>query len=229
MTKKSKSDIVIQLNGIRKSFKIGDEIQEVLKGVDLDIHRGELISIMGQSGSGKSTIMNIMGLLDGFDEGEYLFDGKHVGAYTNDELASIRNMHVGFVFQSFFLLPRLTALQNVGLPLIYRNMPEPEIKERAAAMLEKVGMGQKMHHKPNELSGGQQQRVAIARALIGDPTIVLADEPTGALDPLIGKEVLDLFIRLNEEEGKTLIIITHDPSVAKRCKRQIDMEQGVLV
>ena len=220
---------IIALSGIQKSFKIGDQVQDVLRGVDFTVQSGELVSIMGQSGSGKSTLMNIIGLLDRFDQGEYVFDGKPIADYTDDELAGIRNTHVGFVFQSFFLLPRLTALQNVGLPLIYRNLSQEAIQQKSLAMLEKVGMADKAHHKPNELSGGQQQRVAIARALVGDPKIVLADEPTGALDPRIGKEVLDLFVKLNEAEGKTLIIITHDPKVAKTCHKQVNMVDGMLV
>ncbi|NCX93912.1 MAG: ABC transporter ATP-binding protein [Gammaproteobacteria bacterium] len=220
---------VIELSNIRKTYTIGDQVQQVLRGVTLSIQQGELLSIMGQSGSGKTTLMNIIGLLDRPDEGEYRFEGQLIENYSNDELAHIRNLKVGFVFQSFFLLPRLNALQNVSLPLLYRGLPEEEMHERALAMLEKVGMKEKAHHKPTELSGGQQQRVAIARALVTDPAVVLADEPTGALDPKIGKEVLDLFIQLNQAEGKTLIIITHDHSVAARCRRQVHMQNGLLI
>ncbi len=220
---------LIQLKDINKSFQIGEQVQHVLQGLDLEIEKGELVSIMGQSGSGKSTLMNLIGMLDTPDTGQYFFEGQEVEHLPPNDLAAIRNRKVGFVFQSFFLLPRMTALQNVGLPLMYRGMPEPEIKTLSLAMLEKVGMTSWAFHKPTELSGGQQQRVAIARALVGQPALVLADEPTGALDPHIGSEVLDLFIHLNESEQTTLIIITHDPGVAKQCKRQLHMHEGQVV
>ena len=220
---------LIKLQDIKKSYQIGDTHQQVLSGVDLDIYKGELMSIMGQSGSGKSTLMNIMGLLDRADSGQYDFEDCDVSGMDDDVLANIRNREIGFVFQAFFLLPRLTALENVCLPLIYREVDAAEMQARAMAMLEKVSMANWARHKPTELSGGQQQRVAIARALIGQPALVLADEPTGALDPRIGQEVLDLFIRLNEEENTTLVIITHDPEVAKRCRHQVMMQSGHIV
>ncbi len=219
---------LIRLRGINKSFQIGDQVQHVLRDLDLDVEKGELVSIMGQSGSGKSTLMNLIGMLDTPDAGQYFFAGEEVENLPPNQLAHIRNQQVGFVFQSFFLLPKMTALQNVGLPLMYRGMPEADIKVASLAMLEKVGMRQWAHHKPTELSGGQQQRVAIARALVGKPSLVLADEPTGALDPNIGREVLDLFIDLNESEHTTLVIITHDPNVAAHCKRQLHMEMGKI-
>lgn len=219
---------LITLKQLTKSYHIGEQVQPVLKGVDLDVKKGDLLSIMGQSGSGKSTLMNILGLLDKQDSGTFSFEGRDIKSLTEDELAAIRNLKVGFVFQSFFLLPRLNALTNVQLPLLYRDTPKNEMQDRAMAMLERVGMADWWHHKPKELSGGQQQRVAIARALVGDPEIVLADEPTGALDPRIGKEVLELFIELNQASGKTLVIITHDPEVAEQCQRCVHMVDGYL-
>ena len=220
---------LIQLEHIEKSFQIGEQVQHVLRRVDLSVEQGELVSIMGQSGSGKSTLMNIIGLLDKPDKGMYHFGGENVSSLDQDALADIRNQKIGFVFQSFFLLPRLTALQNVGLPLMYRGIVEDEMHARGEALLEKVSMKKWMHHKPTELSGGQQQRVAIARALVGEPDLVLADEPTGALDPHIGQEVLELFIQLNQQENKTLVIITHDPSIAEQCKRQLKMVEGHIM
>lgn len=219
----------INLRNITKSYQIGEQVQQVLKGVDLSVESGDLLSIMGQSGSGKSTLMNIVGLLDKQDGGEFTFEGTDIKSMNQDQLAEIRNLKVGFVFQSFFLLPRINALTNVSLPLLYRDTPKDEMNDRAMAMLEKVGMADWWHHKPKELSGGQQQRIAIARALVGEPEIVLADEPTGALDPRIGQEVLDLFIDLNQSSKTTLIIITHDPEVAHRCQRCVHMVEGQLV
>jgi putative ABC transport system ATP-binding protein len=221
---------LIQLHNIQKSYRVGGQVQQVLKGVDLEVNSGEVVSIMGQSGSGKTTLMNMIGLLDRPDAGHYHFAGDLVDGLTPDQLAEIRNQKVGFVFQSFFLLPRMTALQNIGLPLMYRGgLTEGEIEQCSLSMLEKVGMDKWAKHKPTELSGGQQQRVAIARALVGKPALVLADEPTGALDPKIGNDILDLFIKLNEEEGATLIIITHDPKVAIRCKHRVKMVDGHIV
>lgn len=221
---------LVHLQGIRKSYQVGQQVQEVLKGVDMRIEAGETVSIMGQSGSGKTTLMNIIGLLDRQDEGTYFYEGRRVGQLTPDQMAAIRNHKVGFVFQSFFLLPRMTALQNIGLPLLYRGNISPEEREaRSYQMLEKVGMAKWAKHKPTELSGGQQQRVAIARALVGKPSIVLADEPTGALDPKIGSEVLKLFIDLNEQEHTTLVIITHDPRVAHLCHHRVRMVDGHIV
>lgn len=218
----------IRLQDIKKGYQIGEQRQQVLDGLNLTINKGELVSIMGQSGSGKSTLMNIIGLLDTPDSGRYFFDEECISGFDADKLAHLRNRVIGFVFQSFFLLPRMTALQNVELPLMYRGMSQHEMAERAMAMLEKVGLADKAKHRPNELSGGQQQRVAIARALVGQPELVLADEPTGALDTTIGGEVLDLFLRLNREEHTTLIIITHDPDVAAACPVRYKMKAGEL-
>ena len=216
------------LAGVRRTYAIGPVSVEVLRGVDLDVGRGDMLSIMGPSGSGKSTLMNIIGLLDRPTGGSYLLEGREVSTMNDHELSTIRNARIGFVFQSFHLLPRLTAEENVGLPLVYRGMRNREIELRAREVLDKVGMGDRAGHKPSELSGGQQQRVAIARALVGEPAIVLADEPTGALDPRIGEEIMRLFHRLNAEERATVIIITHDPAVARQCARQTRIRDGVL-
>ena len=201
---------------------------DVLQGVRLEVDRGDLLSIMGPSGCGKTTLMNILGLLDRPTGGSYLLEGREVSTMGDDELSAIRNARIGFVFQSFHLLPRLSARENVGLPLVYRGLGEKEIERRAREVLEKVGMQDRADHKPTELSGGQQQRVAIARALVGEPAIVLADEPTGALDSRIGEEIMQLFIRLNMEERITVVIITHDPGIARQCARQTRMREGVL-
>ena len=219
---------LIDLSNIHKSYQIGEQIQHVLQGANLQVDKGQLVSVMGQSGSGKSTIMNMIGLLDKPDKGEYFLDGDEIKNLSPNELAAIRNKKIGFVFQSFFLLPKLTAVQNVALPLMYRGMSQSESHERSLKILKEVGMDKWADHKPLELSGGQQQRVAIARALVGKPDIILADEPTGALDPNIGKEILELFIGLNEKEGTTLLIITHDPKVAERCKIRYVMGDGHL-
>ena len=202
---------------------------EVLRGVDLEVNRGDLVSIMGASGSGKSTLMNVIGLLDAPSSGSYSLDGREVSDMTDSRRSAIRNASIGFVFQSFHLLPRLTALENVRLPLMYRGAGGAEMNRRARGALERVGMGDRAGHKPNELSGGQQQRVAIARALVGEPAIVLADEPTGALDPATGNEIMNLFDELNGEERTTLIVITHDPEVAERCRRRTRIEDGALL
>lgn len=220
--------VLIELNNIHKTYHVGDQRQHVLRGVNLTINQGDLVSIKGQSGSGKSTLMNIMGLLDQPTLGHYFFAGQDVTSLNNDGLARIRNKKIGFVFQSFFLLPRMNALQNVGLPLLYRGLKEDEIERKSMEILRKVGMLDWAKHKPNELSGGQQQRVAIARALVGGPDLILADEPTGALDPRIGFDVLKLFIDLNQESQATLVMITHDPKVASFCRRQLIMEKGHL-
>ena len=220
---------VVELRGIHKSYTIGENVQNVLTGTDFILNSAESASIMGPSGCGKSTLMNMIGLLDTPDKGDYFFEGQDVSKLDKNEKASIRNLKIGFVFQSFFLLPRMSALQNVSLPLTYRDLDPKMIEEKASLMLEKVGMLKWAKHKPNELSGGQQQRVAIARALVGEPAVVLADEPTGALDPKIGKAVLDLFINLHEVQNTTLVIITHDQTVAKRCRRQFKLVDGQLV
>jgi len=220
---------MIELAEIRKTYKLGPLDVEVLKGVSLEIEQGELLSIMGTSGCGKSTLMNILGLLDKPTSGKYILEQKEVAGLSDNDLSAIRNKRIGFVFQSFFLLSRLTAIDNVGIPLIYRGLKNREINSRSYEFLEKAGMHERANHKPSELSGGQQQRVAIARALVGKPSIILADEPTGALDTKVGKEIMDLFKRLNKEEGITIIIITHDPEIATQCARSVKMEDGKII
>ena len=217
---------MLKLRNIYKSYKIGATNIPVLKGINFDIKSGDMLAITGTSGSGKSTLMNIIGLLDHPTSGQYWLENKEIIRYSDDELSAMRNRKIGFVFQSFYLLQRLSALDNVGYPLIYRNLPCKEISKRAMAMLEKVGMVDRAKHYPSELSGGQQQRVAIARAFIGKPSIILADEPTGALDTKTSRKILNLFIALNQNEGTTTIIITHDPNIASQCKRQVVMEDG---
>ncbi len=219
---------MIELKDIHKSYKMGPVEIEILKGVNLTIGKGDLISIVGQSGCGKSTLMNIMGLLDSPTSGSYTLENRQVSDFSDDELSSARNNNIGFVFQNFNLLPRLTALQNVGLPLIYRGIPEKKRNLAAREMLAKVGMLEREHHRPSELSGGQQQRVAIARALVGKPSVILADEPTGALDTHVGQEIMDLFISLNKEEGITVFIITHDLDVARQCDGYVRIIDGII-
>ena len=219
---------MLLLKDIRKTYVVGPAPVEVLRGVDLEVNKGDLVSIMGASGSGKSTLMNIIGLLDSPTSGSYALDGRKVSAMTDNRRSAIRNASIGFVFQSFHLLPRLTALENVRVPLTYRGTGNAEMGRRARSALERVGMAERAGHKPNELSGGQQQRVAIARALVGEPAIVLADEPTGALDPATGNDIMELFVELNRDEGTTIIVITHDPDVARRCARRTHIGAGVL-
>ena len=218
---------MLRLRDVRKTYRVGPASVEVLRGVDLEVDRGDFVSIMGASGSGKSTLMNIIGLLDEPTSGSYSLDGREVSAMTDNRRSAIRNASIGFVFQSFHLLPRLTALENVRLPLIYRRAGGAEARRRAHGALERVGMEERADHKPNELSGGQQQRVAIARALVSEPAIVLADEPTGALDPATGDDIMNLFAELNGD-GTTLIVITHDSEVARRCRRRTQIGDGVL-
>lgn len=220
---------VIKLENIVKTYKMGDMEQVVLRGVSIEIEKGELVAIMGSSGSGKSTIMNIIGCLDRPSKGNYYLDGKEVSTLSDDELATTRNRKLAFVFQQFYLLPRLTAEQNVALPLKYRDTDEKEIKQRVTVMLAKVGMAERAHHRPSELSGGQQQRVAIARALVSEPEVILADEPTGALDSVTTTEVMQLFLELNEKDGKTIVIVTHDPKIGEQCKRIIRVSDGRIV
>ena len=219
---------MIELQDIRKSYRVGPVDVEILKGVSFTIAAGELVSIMGTSGSGKSTLMNIIGLLDTATSGSYRLNGEDPAGLAGDRLAALRNRHIGFVFQQFHLLPRLDAIDNVALPLMYRRTPKAESRERAMHWLERVGLADRAHHRPNELSGGQRQRVAIARALVGDPSLILADEPTGALDTRVGKEVMDLFIELNGESGVTTVIITHDPTIAAQCRRRLVLRDGRL-
>mgnify|MGYP006295336103 CR=1 FL=1 len=219
---------MIELKDIHKSYQMGPVSVEVLKGATLSIRSGELLSIVGQSGCGKSTLMNIIGLLDSPSAGTYILDGKPVAEMNDKALSEIRNKKIGFVFQQFNLLSKLTALQNVALPLVYRGSPERERILAARKVLEKVGMLEREHHRPTELSGGQQQRVAIARALVGRPAIILADEPTGALDQQVGQEIMDLFVRLNQDEAITIFVITHDMSIARQCKGYVRMQDGII-
>ncbi|RLC98198.1 MAG: macrolide ABC transporter ATP-binding protein [Chloroflexota bacterium] len=219
---------MIGLEDIHKSFTLGTVIVEVLTGLDLTIEKGTLIAVVGQSGCGKSTLLNTIGLLDKPTSGKYHLEGRDVGKLSDDELSEIRNKKIGFVFQQFNLLARLTALDNVALPLIYRGLSESRRKKMARRMLEKVGMLDREDHRPSQLSGGQQQRVAIARALVGQPAIILADEPTGALDAQVSNDIMDLFIQLNSEEQVTIFIITHDMEVARRCHRYVRMENGAI-
>lgn len=220
---------LIDLKNATKIYPTGMGDYHALKGVDVSIDRGELVAIIGASGSGKSTLMNILGFLDQCTTGEYYFAGQLISRLNDHELALIRNQKVGFVFQAFFLLPRLTALQNVMLPLFYREEIKSIAIEKALTMLDRVGMKSLAHHKPNQLSGGQQQRVAIARALVGDPEIIFADEPTGSLDSKTGKEVMDLFLELNQAEKRTLVLVTHDVGVSRQCRRVISIKDGVIV
>lgn len=220
---------LIELKEIIKQFNIAETTTTILHGISLSIAHGEMVAIMGASGSGKSTTMNIIGLLDRATQGQYWLNGKNVSTLDEDSMAEIRNLTIGFVFQQFYLLPRLTAWQNVELPLSYRSLSKAEIKQRVAAVLEKVGMSDRMHHRPSELSGGQQQRVAIARALVGEPQLILADEPTGALDSHTSEEVMNLFTHLNQQEGRTIVIITHDKEVARACQRIITISDGKII
>jgi putative ABC transport system ATP-binding protein len=221
------NEAVIQVNDLKKIYHIGDIEVKALAGVTFNISRGEVVSIMGPSGSGKSTLMNLLGCLDRPTSGSYLLDGELVSDLEDDELAMIRNRKVGFVFQSFNLLPRQTALANVELPMRYAGVTT-ERAPRAKAALESVGLGDRVYHKPTELSGGQQQRVAVARALVNNPAIVMADEPTGNLDSKAGKEIMDLLLSLNRSSGTTLIIVTHDPTIAAQTQRVIRLRDGLL-
>jgi len=219
--------LVIGIAGVTKLYKMGAETIHALRGVDLKIHRNEYLAIMGPSGSGKSTLMNMLGCLDTPTSGHYEFNGKDVAAMVDDELAEIRNKEIGFVFQTFNLLPRATALANVELPLIYAGCSPHERRERAIKALENVGLGQRMHHKPNELSGGQRQRVAIARALVNRPSIILADEPTGNLDSKTGVEIMALFEDLYAA-GNTLIVVTHEEDIARHARRIVRLRDGLV-
>src|ERR1022692_2864159 len=219
--------IVIDIENITKNYVMGEETVHALRGVSLQIHRNEYIAIMGPSGSGKSTLMNMLGCLDTPSSGRYEFNGKNVAEMNDDELAAIRNREIGFVFQTFNLLPRSTSLRNVELPLIYAGINPVAREEQAMKAMEDVGLGDRMHHKPNELSGGQRQRVAIARALVNRPSIILADEPTGNLDSKTGVEILALFNDLYEK-GNTLIVVTHEESVARHARRIIRLHDGLI-
>ena len=219
---------MLRLAGVTRSFQIGPVTTEVLRGIDLEVRAGDLMSIMGPSGSGKTTLMNLIGLLDRPSAGSHVLEGHDIAGLGDDALSSLRNECIGFVFQSFHLLSRLTALENVCLPLVYRGVRRAVAMRRAEALLEQVGMGERLHHGPDQLSGGQKQRVAIARALVGEPALLLADEPTGALDADTAGEVMALLLRLNQERGVTILIITHDPAVARQCARRVRIRDGRL-
>ena len=219
---------MIEIRDLKKVYVMGDEEVPALAGVSLSIARGEYVAVIGPSGSGKSTLMNILGGLDRPTSGLYSFEGEAVGSFTDDQLADFRRRRIGFVFQSFQLLPRLTALQNVELPMVYAGLGAGERRARASDLLERVGLGSRMGHRPTQLSGGQQQRVAIARSLANKPDLLLADEPTGALDTHTGEEVLKLFHELNAD-GLTLAIVTHDPDVANEAHRRVAFRDGHIV
>ena len=223
------TDWVIETRNLKKIYQMGEIEVRALDGIDLKIERGSVVSIMGPSGSGKSTLMNLLGCLDRPSEGEYYLDGIQVAKMKDDELANVRNRKVGFVFQSFNLLPRQTAMANVELPMRYAGNVTRSRKEQAGLALRAVGLGDRMTHKPTELSGGQQQRVAIARALVNDPAIIMADEPTGNLDSKSGKEIMELILNLNKTRETTIIIVTHDPSIAEQTQRVISLMDGKVV
>ncbi|NND71126.1 MAG: ABC transporter ATP-binding protein [Rhodothermales bacterium] len=223
----TENSALIHLRGIKKLYKMGDQIVRALDGVDLDIKSNEYVAIMGPSGSGKSTLMNIVGCLDTPSTGTYVLNGQDVSSLTDNQLAEIRNREVGFVFQTFNLLPRVTCLQNVELPLIYSGIRKSVRREMATKTLEDVGLGDRVTHKPNELSGGQRQRVAVARALVNNPSLVLADEPTGNLDTKTGDEIMMLFERLYRD-GNTLLVVTHEEDVANHARRIIRLRDGLI-
>jgi len=218
---------ILQLRSIHKSYYLGRQELPVLKGIDLDIFKNEYVSLMGPSGSGKSTLMNILGCLDSPTKGSYILNGKDVIRMPDDELATVRNVEIGFVFQQFNLLPRLTAAENVALPLIYSGVTKKERIERAEEVLERVKLEDRMHHKPNELSGGQCQRVAIARALINNPSIILADEPTGNLDSKTSYEIMDILTKIHDE-GNTIVLVTHEEDISQYSHRVVRLKDGII-
>ncbi|ASS40049.1 macrolide ABC transporter ATP-binding protein [Fusobacterium nucleatum subsp. nucleatum] len=220
--------MIITVDKINKTYKNGSLELQVLKNISFKVDKGEFLAIMGSSGSGKSTMMNILGCLDNQYEGRYILDGIDISKSTENELSEIRNKKIGFIFQSFNLLPRLTALENVELPLVYSSIPKEERHKRANELLEMVGLKDRIHHRPNELSGGQRQRVAIARALVNNPSIILADEPTGNLDSKSEEEIIEILQKLNKM-GKTIVIVTHEPSIGEIAERKIIFKDGEII
>ena len=218
---------VIEIKNIRKSYPIGDSLLEVLKGISLTVKNGEFLAVLGPSGSGKSTLMNVIGCMDGFDSGDYFLDGEAIHKMNDAKMTKIRNSKIGFIFQKYHLINKYSVLRNVEIPLLLRGYSQKEASEAAAQKLEQLGMGGRLMHMPNELSGGQQQRAAIARALVGKPSLLLADEPTGALDSATGKEVLELFTELHKA-GNTIVMITHDLNVAKYAERIVNIIDGEI-
>lgn len=221
------NDAVIQIREITKFYKVGEQIVKALNGVDMDVRRNEFVALMGPSGSGKSTLMNIIGCLDTPTSGSYILNHKDVSRMVDDELAEIRNKEIGFVFQTFNLLPRYSTLENVALPLIYAGIGKTERNKRARKVLEQVGLGERMDHKPNELSGGQRQRVAVARALVNEPSIILADEPTGNLDTKTSYEIMALIDEIHQQ-GNTIILVTHEEDIAQHAKRIVRLRDGKI-
>ena len=219
---------MINMTGIMRSFMLGGVELPVLRGLDLAVEEGDFLSILGSSGCGKSTLLNILGLLDRPTAGEYLLEGEPVADLSDRDLSALRNRKIGFVFQSFNLLSRLSAVENVEMPLVYRNLGKAQRHRRSMDLLKKVGLADRADHRPAQLSGGQQQRVAIARALVGEPVVLLADEPTGALDSTVGREIMDLFLRLNSEGGLTILMITHDVSLSQLATSRLRMVDGLL-
>ena len=220
--------MIITVDNVNKTYKNGSLELQVLKNISFKVDKGEFLAIMGSSGSGKSTMMNILGCLDNQYEGKYILDGIDISKSTENELSEIRNKKIGFIFQSFNLLPRLTALENVELPLIYSSVPKEERHKRANELLEMVGLKERTHHRPNELSGGQRQRVAIARALVNNPSIILADEPTGNLDSKSEEEIIEILEKLNKM-GKTIVIVTHEPNIGEIAQRKIVFKDGEII
>ena len=226
----NENELLLSARGIRKSYYIGSPNElEILHGIDLDVYKGEFVSVVGQSGSGKSTLMNILGILDRQTAGEYTLDGIDISNAPAKQLAKLRNKHIGFVFQTYNLIARTDALSNVEMPMLYGGLGTKERRERAIELLKMVGMEERMHHNPDELSGGQKQRVAIARAMANDPDLILADEPTGALDSATGHLVMDIFHELHEKQGKTIVLITHSNELAAETSRIVTISDGAII